>query len=420
MKNTKILFIITTLIITSISYSDGSADIKKKNSRIDQINKEVNINNSNINKNNTKITTAKKTEQQIKIEITKLNNLIKKLESDYKITQSKYIKLLKDIGKNDTEIRKSINEINQSSQEIVVNSVDYSNKIKVWDKTIKLEKIYTTNNENTVENLKKSHDIKIILDQQRKDIQKIEQHKNNVEIKKSNIEQIKSNNQKEANKVNEVKKELEKNRKDLKNAKANKDKSVKELENLQKTLSKQNQNYKARNNALIAERKKLEAQIKAIIEAAIKDKNAAAAKNVVDKVTNNKPSVALPTKVGTGQLSMPIAGKIVLGYGQEKVAGLKSNGIEILGKLGSSVKAADGGTVIFSGSLGNLESVIIIDHGSLISVYGNLSTVKVAKGKNVNKGDVIGTLGRDTTTKEARLYFETRKGVKIVDPRDYL
>lgn len=117
---------------------------------------------------------------------------------------------------------------------------------------------------------------------------------------------------------------------------------------------------------------------------------------------------------------MPINGSIVVGYGQEKVAGLKSNGIEIRGSAGQAVKAADSGIVIYAGSLNNLGGVVIIDHGGLVTVYGNLAGVSVSKGSKVNKGQTVGTLGRDQTTHQPNLYFETRRGVNIVNPMSYL
>ena len=117
---------------------------------------------------------------------------------------------------------------------------------------------------------------------------------------------------------------------------------------------------------------------------------------------------------------MPINGTIVVHYGQEKSPGLVSKGIEIRGSLGQSVKASDTGSVLYSGSLKGLGAVIMIDHGNFITVYGNLASVKVASGTKVTKGQVIGTLGRESITKEPNLYFEVRKGVNYVNPASYL
>ena len=116
----------------------------------------------------------------------------------------------------------------------------------------------------------------------------------------------------------------------------------------------------------------------------------------------------------------PISGPVVVNFGQEKVAGLKSNGVEIRGSAGQAVEAADSGVVIYAGALSNLGSVVIIDHGSLVTVYGNLAGISVSKGSSVSKGQTIGSLGYDQTTKQPNLYFEVRKGVNIVNPMGFI
>ena len=68
---------------------------------------------------------------------------------------------------------------------------------------------------------------------------------------------------------------------------------------------------------------------------------------------------------------------------EKKEVGLKSNGVEIRGSAEQAVRAVDSGIVIYTGSLSKLESVVIIDYGSLITVYENLSGISVSKGVNI-------------------------------------
>ena len=217
-------------------------------------------------------------------------------------------------------------------------------------------------------------------------------------------------------------------------AKDKKDAAVKNLQYIQSSLKNENKKIEKTNNNLIAEKKRLNQQISAIIAAAKKREEEArrraeqaakanAAKNNTN--TSSKTSTTTTPKEvevvrGTGQFIMPISGAIVVHYGQEKSPGLVSKGIEIRGSLGQSVKASDTGSVLYSGSLKGLGAVIMIDHGTFITVYGNLASVKVASGTKVTKGQVIGTLGRESITKEPNLYFEVRKGVNYVNPASYL
>lgn len=165
----------------------------------------------------------------------------------------------------------------------------------------------------------------------------------------------------------------------------------------------------------MAERRKLEQEIQSIIKRSQQQDSK-------DKADNSAYTGPLVT--GTGVLTAPVKGNVVINYKAEKTKGVQSNGIEILGKLGQSVVAADSGTVIYAGSQSGLGQIVIIRHGnsqnSLVTVYGNLSSTSVKKGSNVKKGQKIGTLGTDSTSKKPTLYFEVRKGVNLVNPLNYI
>lgn len=420
----KKIFLITTLIISILSLSADDIDSKKQ--RITQIEKEVKNNEKKISTNNTNINNAKKSEASIKKQITELNNLITKLKKETTELENKYIKILKDIGKNDSQIQKSLKEIDQSNFTLITNKGNYSEIVSLWDK-LKKAKTVSNISETKVKNAREnklSHDLSIILATQANYIKTIEKYKKQVEEIKKNTEKEKKENQKEANEVNRAKKEVLDKRKELDNAKKEKDKAVLELQQLQKKLSTENSKIATTNKNLVAEKKKLESQIKAIIEEALRKEqkenqqkiDQIKKSNLSEKDKEQSIEALSRESKGTGKLIIPMSGTVVVKYGQEKLEGLKSNGIEIKGKIGQEIKAADSGTVIFTGTLNGLGSVVIIDHGDVVTVYGNLATVRVSKKTKVTKGQVIGTLGRESISKEPRLYFETRKGVVIVNP----
>lgn len=401
----KILIILS--VFSLITFSE--TDLEKNQKRINQIESQVKTNTSKINTNNSKITKAQREEASIKKEIANLNVLINKLQKEYNSIENEYISLLRLIGKSEKEINASIKKINESTQKIDEGKTDYSNKIKIWNKVsnAKVFKKAST----SIDNSKKERDLTKILDQQQGKIKSIEQYKIEVEQQKKKEEIIKSQNEQAAKKVEKTKKELENKRAELRKAKSSQDAAVKRLQSVQKTLKTENSKLEKSNSTLIAEKRKLEAQINAIIKAA---------QNKKEKEAKENPNSEVVTVKGTGQFMMPINGKVVVTYGQEKTKGITSKGIEIRGSLGQAVKASDTGTVLYSGSLKGLGAVIMIDHGSFITVYGNLSSVSVANGAKVKKGQTIGTLGRDSITKEPNLYFEVRKGVNYVNPLNYL
>ncbi len=414
------------LFLSLLSLASFGNNIDKNKNRINQIDKQVKDNTNKINNNNSKINNAKKDETAIRKEIQELDTLISKLQKEYSVIQNEYVSLLKEIGKSEKEIRSSIRKIEESSRKITEGKTDYSNKINTWNKVINA-KVFQKQSFSS-ESAKKTNDLIKILEQGQNNIKKIEKYKKQEEIHKKQEEILKNKTQQEARKVEKKKKELESKREELRRAKINKDNAVKSLQNLQNSLKNENKKIEITNSSLIAEKKRLEQQINAIIAAAKKREEDARKKSETAKKnqtsgenigkTETIKEVAVPK--GTGEFIMPINGIIVVAYGQEKTKGITSKGIEIRGSLGQNVKASDSGVVLYSGSLKGLGAVIMIDHGNFITVYGNLSSVRVASGAKVNKGQIIGILGRDSITKEPNLYFEVRKGVNYVDPINYL
>ena len=463
-----------TLFISSmvLIFADQIDDNKNK---IKQIDSQINKNSQKINQNKGEINKAKTNENITLSQVKDIDKNIKVLQAEYDAAEKKYIDILKAIGQNDEQIRKSITEINRQSEIITITKSDLYKKIKIWDKIRRSKQIVDMfSGSNIVEQTRRQHDLKILLARETAYIQVVEKEKQGVEGQKSQVENVKAGNQAEAAKVESARSALESKNKELNAAKQAKNVMIAQLRTMQKTLITENKKIEKTNSQLISEKKRLEAQIQAIIARAIKEREIAMQKAEEEKRrraeeerlkkeqeaakaqgerdntdlagkkptgTTSTPTTKPPTQPktttstsasttskapvyeapkGTGSLIMPMNGSIVVAFGQEKVAGLKSNGIEIRGSLGQSVKAADSGTVIYAGALNNLGSVIIIDHGNLVTVYGNLAGVSVSKGTKVSKGQSIGTLGRDSISKEPNLYFETRKGVNIVNPMSYL
>ena len=463
-----------TLFISSmvLIFADQIDDNKNK---IKQIDSQINKNCQKINQNKGEINKAKTNENITLSQVKDIDKNIKVLQAEYDAAEKKYIDILKAIGQNDEQIRKSITEINRQSEIITITKSDLYKKIKIWDKIRRSKQIVDMfSGSNIVEQSRRQHDLKILLARETAYIQVVEKEKQGVEGQKSQVENVKAGNQAEAAKVESARSALESKNKELNAAKQAKNVMIAQLRTMQKTLITENKKIEKTNSQLISEKKRLEAQIQAIIARAIKEREIAMQKAEEEKRrraeeerlkkeqeaakaqgerdntdlagkkptgTTSTPTTKPPTQPktttstsasttskapvyeapkGTGSLIMPMNGSIVVAFGQEKVAGLKSNGIEIRGSLGQSVKAADSGTVIYAGALNNLGSVIIIDHGNLVTVYGNLAGVSVSKGTKVSKGQSIGNLGRDSISKEPNLYFETRKGVNIVNPMSYL
>ncbi len=96
-------------------------------------------------------------------------------------------------------------------------------------------------------------------------------------------------------------------------------------------------------------------------------------------------------------------------------------GIDLSAPTGTSVFAADAGTVIFAGwSNWGYGYSIVLAHGSYLTLYGHLSAVSVSCGQRVGKGALIGAVGSTGNSSGPHLHFEVRPGGVPVDPRGYL
>lgn len=122
-----------------------------------------------------------------------------------------------------------------------------------------------------------------------------------------------------------------------------------------------------------------------------------------------------------GRLPMPITGsyRVVSHFGQYNVEGLKgvkldNKGINILGQPGARARSIYDGEVSavfgFSGSM-----VVMVRHGSYISVYCNLSSVSVSRGQKVSTRQALGTVGRDNI-----LQFQLRHNMSKLNPESWL
>ena len=97
------------------------------------------------------------------------------------------------------------------------------------------------------------------------------------------------------------------------------------------------------------------------------------------------------------------------------------HGIDIKAIMGEDVLAAAPGTVIFAGKQSGFGKVVIIDHGKrFCTVSAHLSSMLVEEGERVERGTVIGKVGKSGNATGTHLHFEIRVAGKSVDPMQYL
>jgi lipoprotein NlpD len=129
-------------------------------------------------------------------------------------------------------------------------------------------------------------------------------------------------------------------------------------------------------------------------------------------VDSSRPEASAATG---SQWQWPTQGKVVRGFSEQ------NKGINISGKLGQPVMAANDGKVVYSGSgLRGYGKLIIIRHDkTYLSAYAHNSALVVKEGQAVKKGQKIAEMG-DTDADQVKLHFEIREMGKPVDPSKFL
>jgi murein DD-endopeptidase MepM/ murein hydrolase activator NlpD len=96
-------------------------------------------------------------------------------------------------------------------------------------------------------------------------------------------------------------------------------------------------------------------------------------------------------------------------------------GLDFAASYGSTIRAADSGTVIFAGWYGGYGKAVIISHSKgITTLYGHTSELYISEGQTVQKGQAIAAVGSTGFSTGPHLHFEVRRDGTPVDPANYL
>lgn len=103
--------------------------------------------------------------------------------------------------------------------------------------------------------------------------------------------------------------------------------------------------------------------------------------------------------------AFPADGPITSPYGRRW--GRAHQGVDIDAPTGSSIVAAQGGTVNLAGWKNGYGNTVIIDHGNGVStLYAHQSRIGVQAGEQVERGQFLGTVGATGQVTAAHLHYE--------------
>src|SRR5690606_34890372 len=100
----------------------------------------------------------------------------------------------------------------------------------------------------------------------------------------------------------------------------------------------------------------------------------------------------------------PVQGNLLQNFGP-KSDGLQNDGINIAAPLGTAVKAAESGVVVYSGdSLKSFGNLLLIRHDKgWVTAYAHLDRILVQRGTTVTRGEAVATVGKTGTVNQPQL-----------------
>lgn len=98
----------------------------------------------------------------------------------------------------------------------------------------------------------------------------------------------------------------------------------------------------------------------------------------------------------------------------------RHTGVDIGAGYGTTIVAANSGTVTLAGWNSGYGNCVIIDHGGgKATLYGHMSAYSVSQGQKVTKGQKIGAVGSTGNSTGPHLHFEILINGAAVDPMQY-
>jgi murein DD-endopeptidase MepM/ murein hydrolase activator NlpD len=140
----------------------------------------------------------------------------------------------------------------------------------------------------------------------------------------------------------------------------------------------------------------------------------AVAKNIASAVANHRAPIS-------PLFDWPVQGQIISLFGPDAGGG-SNDGVNIVAPEGTTVTAAENGTVAYAGDqLKGFGNLLLIKHGDgWVSAYAHNEVLLVKKGQRVHRGQPIARVGSTGGVDQPQLHFELRYGTRAIDPLDHL
>lgn len=131
--------------------------------------------------------------------------------------------------------------------------------------------------------------------------------------------------------------------------------------------------------------------------------------------TSASERFAHPPVPGHTVFQWPVHGRIIERFGPFH------DGIDIAAGVGSRVRAAWPGKVLFARAYTGYGRLVILAHGDhLYTLYGHLDHIFAKEGQRIPEGGILGTVGRGGTRGRSTLFFGVTRRGKPMSPMGFL
>jgi len=124
------------------------------------------------------------------------------------------------------------------------------------------------------------------------------------------------------------------------------------------------------------------------------------------------PAAATLAAGDAGTLAWPVEGPLVYRFGRERRPNgtvLRWNGVGIGAPPGTPVRAVKAGTVVLAGPFEGYGPTVVLSHGEgFYTLYLYLEDVAVLEGRQIEAGEVVGTVGGADTPEGPHVEFQVR------------
>lgn len=350
--------------------------IEEKNNEIEKLEAEIKEFQENIEE-------VEETAKTLKEAITKLDKEIKQLNSQISLTQKK-------IAKKELEIKELGLNIDSTWEDIKERQVILAQI---------LENLNAIERENILERFLKYRSVSEFF---------------------ADLERVRALDQA----VKESHEKLRLLKLDLEDRKKKAEAARRDLKNLQTDLLNQREiqrDARAEKNQLLSATKNQEAAYQKLLRDS--EKRRAEIYEEIRKIENelrNQIDLGTLPSFGSGVLLVPIDGGVITQiFGETTFARYTDvykngfhNGIDFRARVGTPVRAAEGGTVKATGNTdlicprGSYGKWVLIEHtNKLTTLYAHLSLVRVSARQEIGRGDIIGYSGNSGYTTGPHLHF---------------